>query len=156
MKRTFFAWAIALSMMFVATSDRAFAHCEIPCGIYDDEMRFDMIIEHIATIEKSMEAILSLSPPKKGDHNQLVRWISNKEKHANEIQEIVSQYFLTQRVKIPKGVKASVDYVESLKRLHELLVYAMKAKQTTDLEYVHALKKTTESYRNLYMKMHGH
>ncbi|BCS98948.1 hypothetical protein DSLASN_45800 [Desulfoluna limicola] len=156
MKRSFFAWFIALAMMPVATADHAFAHCEIPCGIYDDEMRFEMILEHIATIEKSMKAITSLSPPKKGDHNQLVRWITNKEKHADDIQEIVSQYFLTQRVTLPKDSKMMGDYVESLKRLHEILVYAMKAKQTTDLEVVRSLRETTKAYRILYRTMHGH
>ncbi|MDY6953871.1 MAG: superoxide dismutase [Ni], partial [Thermodesulfobacteriota bacterium] len=35
----------------------ASAHCEIPCGIYDDQMRIDMIAEHITTIEKSMKQI---------------------------------------------------------------------------------------------------
>jgi nickel superoxide dismutase len=156
MKRTFFAWFIALAMMLVATSGRAFAHCEIPCGIYDDEMRFEMILEHIATIEKSMKAITSLSPPKEGDYNQLVRWVSNKEEHADKIQEIATQYFLAQRVKIPQEKKMMGDYVESLKRLHELVVYAMKAKQSTDIKYVKALRETTESYQKLYRKLQGH
>ena len=38
----------------------AFGHCEIPCGIYDDEMRIEMISEHIGTIEKSMNEIMHL------------------------------------------------------------------------------------------------
>ena len=43
--------ALCVSLAFAAP---AFAHCEIPCGIYDDEMRLKMIAEHITTIEKSM------------------------------------------------------------------------------------------------------
>jgi nickel superoxide dismutase len=31
--------------------------CEIPCGIYDDEMRINMIAEHITTIEKSVKKL---------------------------------------------------------------------------------------------------
>ena len=37
------------------------AHCQIPCGIYGDEMRFQMLEEHITTIEKSMKLIGELS-----------------------------------------------------------------------------------------------
>ncbi len=38
----------------------AYSHCQIPCAI-DDHARFDMISEHITTIEKSMKMITELS-----------------------------------------------------------------------------------------------
>jgi len=44
--------------LLFATSPMIFSHCEIPCGIYDDPMRLDMMAEHIGTIEKSMKQIL--------------------------------------------------------------------------------------------------
>ena len=28
------------------------AHCEIPCGIYDDQLRLQLMREHVMTIEK--------------------------------------------------------------------------------------------------------
>ena len=77
----------------------AVAHCEIPCGIYDDEMRIQMILENITTIEKSMHQILSIEQSKSLNSNQLVRWVMNKENHADDLQEIITQYFLTQRIK---------------------------------------------------------
>ena len=30
-------------------------HCQIPCGIYDDEVRFKLMREHVETIEKSID-----------------------------------------------------------------------------------------------------
>ena len=42
---------IVVTMLWVSF---LFSHCEIPCGIYNDKMRIDMIKEHITTIEKSM------------------------------------------------------------------------------------------------------
>ena len=33
--------------------------------------------------------------------NQLVRWVDNKEIHADELSEIVTYYFMTQRIKPP-------------------------------------------------------
>ena len=35
------------------------AHCQIPCGVYDDAMRVKMIEEHTLTILKSMNYISS-------------------------------------------------------------------------------------------------
>ena len=71
------------------------SHCEIPCGIYGDETRFELLEEHITTVEKSMKMIDKLSKEKKKNDNQLIRWVSNKEKHAEYIQEIAYQYFMT-------------------------------------------------------------
>ncbi|MHC4645494.1 MAG: superoxide dismutase [Ni], partial [Planctomycetota bacterium] len=60
------------------------SHCQIPCGIYGDPARFDTIAENITTIEKSMKQIVELSATKKPDMNQIVRWVQNKEKHADD------------------------------------------------------------------------
>jgi len=128
------------------------AHCEIPCGIYGDEMRFDMINEHIATIEKSMTMISKLSAEKEIDYNQLIRWVDNKETHADHIQEIVSQYFLTQRVKpVDKNDKAKLlVYQQQLELCHQLLILSMKAKQSTDIEIIHKLESTLDEFWKAY------
>jgi nickel superoxide dismutase len=133
------------------------AHCQIPCGIYTDSMRFDMIDEHIATIEKSMQQINELSAAEPVNYNQLVRWINNKDQHAQEIQDIVDHYFMTQRVKsVPEDDGGYDDYIASLKLLHGMLVSAMKCKQTVDPTHVEALRKLNADYKALYFKDHGH
>ena len=66
-----------------------FAHCQIPCGIYSDAMQIIQIQEDLSTIEKAMEMINSFS--EKSDPqtlNQIVRWISSKEEHAQNIQNM--------------------------------------------------------------------
>ena len=128
-------------------SVKAFSHCEIPCGIYDDEMRIEMISEHIGTIEKSMNQIMQLQTDGLQNSNQLVRWIMNKEDHANEIQEIVSQYFMTQRIK-----PDAKDYDKKLGLLHEMLIYSMKCKQTTDVTYVGKMKDLVKEFKDLYFE----
>ena len=90
--------AIGFSLLFITAANVA-AHCEIPCGIYDDELRANLIYEHTVTIEKSMKKIAELSKQNPVDYNQLVRWVSNKEEHAAKIQHTVSQYFMTQRIR---------------------------------------------------------
>jgi nickel superoxide dismutase len=123
----------------------AWSHCEIPCGIYDDRMRIQMIDEHIATIEKSMKEIVKLQEEKPINYNQLVRWIVNKEDHANQLQEIVSQYFMTQRIKTD-----AKDYEKKVAVLHQLLVYAMMCKQTTDLSHTQKLRELLKQFEGLY------
>jgi len=141
-------------VMITLFKPAVFSHCEIPCGIYNDEMRFTMIEEHITTIEKAMKEIEHLSGHQPFNFNQIVRWVTNKEKHADEIQHIISQYFLTQRVNLveKKDDKAHKIYLEHLSLCHEILVYAMKTKQTTDLSNVEKLKSAVNVFKNSYFK----
>jgi len=129
----------------------ASAHCEIPCGIYGDEMRFDMIEENCHTVEKSMEKIIQLKMMDvKSD--QLVRWVNNKEIHSNNIQNIITQYFMFQRV---KPVKSDDDedmeaYRNKLVLLHKILVQAMKCKQTTKISHVKKIRELLYSFKMVY------
>ena len=133
-------------------------HCEMPCGIYNDAMRFDMLEEDIATIEKSMNTINELSAAGDKNYNQLVRWVVNKEDHCTKFMDIVWQYFLNQRVKpaSPDAGEAYDDYIAQLTTMHEMLIYAMKCKQTTDPANVEKLKELVARSRELYFKEHGH
>jgi nickel superoxide dismutase len=130
----------------------AYSHCQIPCGIYDDPARLDEIAEHITTIEKSMNEIVELSKEPTKNANQLIRWVINKEEHADEISHIVTYYFMAQRIKLPAegDMKAQSDYVKKLTLLHEMLVYSMKAKQTTDLANVEKLRSLLKEFREVY------
>lgn len=111
-----------------------------------------MIAEHIQTIEKAMQQIMHLSKESPQNMNQTVRWIMNKEKHAEEIQHIISQYFLTQRIKGAdfEDKKAAEKYFKKLTLCHQILVYSMKTKQTTDLENVEMLRSKVEAFKKIY------
>ena len=104
-----------------------------------------MITEHITTIEKSMNQIAKLEKEQLHNSNQLVRWVMNKERHADELQEIVTQYFMTQRIKLD-----TKEYDKKLALLHQMLVSSMKCKQTTDLNHVNKLKELVKEFQALY------
>jgi nickel superoxide dismutase len=72
--------------------------------------------------------------------NQLVRWVMNKEKHAQNIISTVSDYFLTQRVQSKQE-----DYAERLIKHHTVIVAAMKAKQNADMSHVDSLRASIEA-----------
>jgi nickel superoxide dismutase len=149
--------ALALAITLAAAAP-AGAHCQIPCGIYDDELRVQLIEEHITTVEKSMNQIVALGGAESVDYNQLVRWVGNKETHAQEIQDIVTDYFMAQRIKPPKdhGDEAVVnEYMHKLALLHHIQIHAMKAKQSTDLEQIETLRKLVEKFRKAYFGEEG-
>lgn len=143
--------ALAGVTLILASTPALFAHCEIPCGIYDDEARVEMLLEHATTIEKSMKEIKALENADPGNANQLIRWVMNKEDHANQLQEIVTQYFMTQRIK-----PTDENYEKKISVLHQLLIAAMKCKQTTDEANVATLRELTEEFHKLYFAGHSH
>jgi len=143
---------LAMGMGFAG---QARAHCEIPCGIYGDPLRFKLLAEDIATVEKSMKEILAISAKKDKtaqDYNQLTRWVDNKETHATKIQDVVSQYFLHQRIKpVPKAQKEAYQkYIAQLTAAHALLIGAMHAKQQVDLKVVEALRRDLAAFEAAY------
>jgi len=151
MKRFVIA-SVAVLALF-ATTLPASAHCQIPCGIYDDELRVQLIEEHIGTVEKSVKMITEISGAETVDYNQLVRWVDNKEAHAQEIQDIVTAYFMAQRIKPPKDhgdEKVVNEYLHKLALLHAIQIHAMKAKQNTNLEEIETLRKLTAKFRTAY------
>ena len=146
---------ILLSVFFVSAivfGSLAYSHCQIPCGIYDDEARFNEIAEHITTIEKSMKQINTLSAETKPNMNQIVRWVNNKEAHADELSNIVTYYFMAQRIKIApeNNIPEYKKYVRKLTLLHDMLVTTMKAKQTTDTANVTKLRTLLNQFHDAY------
>jgi len=127
------------SVLFI--TGLAHAHCQIPCGIYDDPARVKSMLEDTATIEKSVKLIAELAGKSDAlSQNQLVRWVMNKEKHAQNVISTISDYFLTQRVK-----PTQKDYVERLSKHHAVIVAAMKTRQNSDVKYVKTLRESIKA-----------
>jgi nickel superoxide dismutase len=121
-------------------------HCQVPCGIYGDKMRIDMLMEDCATIEKAMTTLQAMDAEESPSKNQMVRWVMTKEQHAQSIQDTVAAYWLAQRVKAPKDAAGSDKYHAQLKSMHQITVAAMKCKQTTDKSHVSALRKAASEF----------
>ncbi len=144
--------ALGILILVVVFASMVYPHCQIPCGIYGDPARFDMIAENITTIEKSMKMITELSKQDKPNMNQIVRWVQNKEKHADDMSHIITYYFMAQRVKpaLKTDSQEYDEYVKKLTLLHNMMVYSMKAKQTTDLANVEKLRTLLAEFRTVY------
>ena len=61
-----------LIFSLLALTSPVLAHCEVPCGIYDDQARTNAIAEHITTIEKAMKQITELGSQSPVNYNQIV------------------------------------------------------------------------------------
>ncbi|CAA6678188.1 MULTISPECIES: superoxide dismutase [Ni] [unclassified Lentimonas] len=145
--------AFALSLVttpFIATQT-AEAHCEVPCGIYNDGARVESMLEDAATIAKATKMMAELEGKTDAQSiNQMTRWVANKEEHAQKIIDTISNYFLTQRVKADQE-----DYKERLVKHHTVIVNAMKAKQNADSKYATALAESIEAL-TAYYPVHRH
>ncbi len=124
----------------------AVAHCEVPCGIYADQMRFQQMLEDTETIAKAITNINDLTGKSDAQSaNQLVRWINTKETHATNTQHTIAQYFMTQRIKSDND-----NYVKQLTAAHAVMVAAMKCKQSADAATAEALKKAILDFYRAY------
>lgn len=125
-----------------------YPHCQIPCGIYDDHARLRAMLEDAATVEKSARLIAELADKSDAQsQNQLVRWVMNKERHAQNIISTITDYFLTQRVKPSQN-----NYAERLKKHHAVIIAAMKAKQNADVTFAEMLRKSIMALSDYYPK----
>ena len=135
---------ITLSTLLVSKS--VLAHCQVPCGVYGDQRRFEAMLEDTETITKAMAQINELSDKADGlSRNQLARWVMTKEDHASNTQKIIAEYFMTQRIKAD-----AANYVGKLTAAHSVMVAAMKCKQTVDEKNAKALNAAILKFYEAY------
>ena len=95
-KKTTLLLSILLAIFAASLPQSSKSHCQVPCGIYNDHARIQAMLEDAATVVKAVSQIDELSgktdPQSK---NQLVRWVVNKEKHADNVIGTIANYFLT-------------------------------------------------------------
>ena len=145
-----------LIVPFLLLQGSLLAHCQVPCGIYNDAARIIQIQEDFSTIQKAMTKIKELSQQQDATSmNQLTRWVMTKEDHASKIQKVVSDYFLTQRIKAKTEGSEFDTYVKQTTTLHKILVSAMKCKQTVDSRHADDGLHQIETFIDLYFDTHG-
>lgn len=138
MKKTLILTLLLSALSIIPVS----AHCQVPCGIYDDNARVKAMLEDAETVKKAVSQMSELAGKTDVQSaNQMTRWVSNKESHSQKVISTIADYFLTQRVKADQE-----DYVERLKKHHAVIVAAMKAKQNSDAASAEAL---TEAIKGL-------
>ena len=137
-----------LSIAVVCTfASLASAHCQVPCGIYGDQLRFEQMLEDEHTISKAQLQLNELTTDDVDAQavNQLARWAMTKEDHATKIQETIAAYFMAQRIK-----QDDPEYGKKLMAAHAVIVTAMKCKQSADPDTAKALEKAIFDFYRAY------
>lgn len=150
MKKILLLSSLFISFLFAS---QAGAHCQVPCGIYGDELKFGELKQHVETISKASAKIRELSAKEALtalDHQQIVRWTMNKESHAQKVIDEAANYFLAQRIK-----PDAAHYAEKVELLHHIIVFSMKAKQQVEATPAKTLLEKIEAFETLYLH-HGH
>ena len=133
----------------IAFANLLSGHCQVPCGIYGDELKFGELEQHVETIAKaasSLEDLAAKEPANAQNMQQIVRWTMNKESHAQLIIDEAANYFLAQRIK-----PGADHYAEKVELLHHIIVFSMKAKQQSDPAAATALGEKIAAFKALYL-----
>lgn len=139
-------WVLALFFLHCAYSGKLLGHCQMPCGIYGDQIRYDLMLENAHTISKAIhESVSHEADTSAQDFNQKVRWIITKEKHAEDIMKIISEYFLAQRIK-----PDAKNYQEILIASHQVLIASMKTKQSVLKDDLQTLNDALTHFWKVY------
>ena len=143
---------IGIALVMIGASQRVSGHCQVPCGVFDDEARLKGMLEDTTTIAKAIDQITELSKGHTAlDINQAVRWIDTKDYHSSQIIETASVYFLLQRVKpVEPGADGYREYLQKLAAHHAVMVAAMKTKQMVDPETAKALQAAINNMAKYY------
>ncbi len=136
----------------------ASAHCQVPCGIYDDAARIARLYEDAATIEKAMIQMTELAGHVDAQGlNQFSRWVATKEQHAANVIAVMSEYFLAQKVKpVAAGDDGYEAYLAKLADHHAVMVAAMKCKQKAHTDYAETLRSAIDALAKHYDTEHLH
>ncbi|MDJ0974684.1 MAG: superoxide dismutase [Ni] [Planctomycetota bacterium] len=143
--------SLLLVLLFAGTSRMAASHCEVPCGVFDDPMRFEKMLEDVATIRKAIKGIQDMAGKNDAKSvNQTTRWVVTKGEHAVKTQHTIAQYFMAQRIKPAKDEAGQAKYLANLTAAHAVMIAAMKCKQDADPATADTLEAAIKTFYKAY------
>ena len=130
--------------------ERARAHCDIPCGIYDPSAAKIAAL----TVVRMMDLIADLeskgNPHDAAYHNTLGRYVAVKEEHAekakHEIRIIWGDYIKQMHMEKHPGVSGVV---------HNIMMQGSKCRQTTDREAALQLVEAINQFAEIFWDTKG-
>ncbi len=142
MKR--FLFVIGLSAALYHSTSLS-AHCQMPCGIYHDNMIYDQVDQYVETMYKGMTMLSNSKFNNAWDRNEFVRWVINKEKSSDDASQLILKYFLQQRIK--PGEEDTADQVTSA---HKLLFLLVQIKQNVDRKFINDFADEWDKFKLMF------
>jgi nickel superoxide dismutase len=147
-------YSLARALDRISPAPIAYAHCDIPCGIYDPhhaQLAAHTVIRMIDLINLLEKPGANATPEQRQEYTaKLARYVLVKEQHAeiakNELRILWGDYF-------------KPDHVKTFPELHDLvwktLKSASKARQEINLPAAEDLLKGTNDIASIYWKTKG-
>lgn len=121
------------------------AHCQMPCGIYHDDMVFDFIDQYVETMYKAVSVMNQSKFETVREKNEFVRWVIEKEKESNDIANIITEFFLQQKIK-----PGEQDTAKRLESAHKLLALLVAIKQNADTKIVESFGEEWDKFKLMF------
>lgn len=142
MKKRLFMLGLTAALLF---SQNLKAHCQMPCGIYHDDMVFDQIDQYVETMYKGITVISDSKFTTIGDRNETIRWVGLKEKESDETARLLTTYFLQQKIK-----PGEPDTAKRLESAHRLLFLLVAIKQNVDLDMLQDFSDEWDKFKTMF------
>lgn len=129
----------------VTSIETLHSHCQMPCGIYHDDMVYDQIDQYAETMYKCSAELNSDNSNTVKDRQQFVRWVIQKEKASDDVSILITTYFLQQKIKPDEA-----DTPKRLALAHKLLFLIVQIKQNCDAKFVHEFMEAWEQFKHMF------
>lgn len=121
------------------------AHCQMPCGIYHDDLVFSQIDQFVETMYKGLTVLSENKFASLHDKNEFIRWVYLKEKMCDDTADLFLTYFLQQKIK-----PGAEDTVKKVNSLHKLVFMLVGIKQHIDLQMILDFNLEWEIFKHMF------
>ena len=129
--------------------DIAYAHCDVPCGIYDPHS-MQMAAHTVIRMDMLIAEAMKNGGTSPEDRNKIIRCVKVKEEHAeiakHEASVLWGDYFKPEHIK---------QFPELNDLVFNTLKLASKSKQGTDIKTAEDLLENTEKIAEIFWKTKG-
>lgn len=132
-------------LVLIASAPQISAHCQMPCGIYHDDMVYDRIDQYVETMVKAISIMKKNDFSSPEESNRFTRWVIQKETASDEAANIITTYFLQQKIK-----PGEEDTAKRLESAHKLLFLLVAIKQNADVKVVDEFGEEWEKFKNMF------
>lgn len=136
---------IAGIFAFICHINSLSGHCQMPCGIYHDELVFNQIDQYIETMYKGITELKNSKFTSPFERNNFVRWVMLKDSASDEIAVLITEYFLQQKIK-----PGEPDTVKRLTSAHKMLFELTAIKQNVDLKMIEDFADEWENFKQMF------
>lgn len=136
--------SLGTALLLTLISDLS-AHCQMPCGIYHDDMVFDKVDEYVETTFKGLTVMNESKFSSVKQKNEFIRWVIQKENSSSEVADLIMTYFLQQKIKPDEQ-----DTLKKLVSAHKLLFLLVQIKQNTDVQFLETFSSEWDKFKLMF------